>query len=51
MDEQQAKEFAAMVDSARARHGELVADFDISQLPCHLYAWFWYTILAKRDAA
>ncbi len=48
MDEQQAKEFAAMVFKAP---GELVADFDISQLPCHLYAWFWYTILAKRDAA
>jgi hypothetical protein len=49
MDEQQSKEFAAMVDSVRARHGELVADFDISQLPCQLLAQFFYTLLALHN--
>jgi hypothetical protein len=48
MDEQQAKEFAAM--ALKARQGELLADFDISQLPCHLLPFYWYALLALRNA-
>ena len=28
----------------------LEGDFDVSQLPCHLLAFYWYTILGLRRA-
>lgn len=29
----------------------LERDFDVSQLPCHLLAQYWYIILALRNAS
>ena len=29
----------------------MILDFDISQLPCQLLAFYWYTELVKRNAA
>jgi hypothetical protein len=49
VDEREAKEFQAM--AAKARQGELLADFDPAQYPCQLLAWYFYSLLAMRDAA
>ena len=46
MDQNEAKEFAAM--AVKVNESGLLADFDISQLPCALLAQFWYSILAAK---